>query len=36
METYLKQKGIAPENYNRQVVAGFTRDLDLATRFLDS
>lgn len=36
METYLKQKGIQPENYNRQVVAEFTRDLDLATRFLDS
>jgi TPP-dependent pyruvate/acetoin dehydrogenase alpha subunit len=35
METYLKQKGIQPENYNRQVVAEFTRDLDLATRFLD-
>lgn len=35
METYLKRKGIQPENYNRQVVAEFTRDLDLATRFLD-
>ena len=35
METYLKRKGIQPENYSRQVVAEFTRDLDLATRFLD-
>lgn len=34
METYLKRKGIEPEHYNHQVVAEFTRDLDLATRFL--
>lgn len=35
METYLKSKGIQAERYNRDVVARFTRDLDLATRFLD-
>lgn len=34
LETYLKRKGIQPEHYNRQVVSEFTRDLDLATRFL--
>lgn len=34
METYLKSKGIQPEHYNRQAVAEFTLDLDLATRFL--
>lgn len=36
MESYLKRKGIPPESSNRQVVAEFTRDLDLATRFLAS
>lgn len=35
METYLKSKGIEPEGHNRQVVAAFHRDLDLATRILD-
>jgi TPP-dependent pyruvate/acetoin dehydrogenase alpha subunit len=35
METYLKRKGIQPEHLNRQVVAEFTRDIDLATGFLD-
>ena len=35
METYLKSKGIQLEHHNREVVARFTRDLDLATRFLD-
>jgi pyruvate dehydrogenase E1 component alpha subunit len=34
MENYLKRKGIQPEPFNRQVVAEFGRDLDLATRFL--
>lgn len=36
METYLKNKGIEPEPCNRQLVSEFTRDLDLATRFLAS
>ena len=36
METYLKSKGIQPEPFHRQVVTEFTRDLDLATRFLES
>jgi TPP-dependent pyruvate/acetoin dehydrogenase alpha subunit len=36
METYLKSKGINPEAHNRQLVATFNRDLDLATRFLDT
>lgn len=35
METYLKGKRIQPDHHNREVVANFTRDLDLATRFLD-
>lgn len=35
METYLKNKGIQPEPHGRQVIDEFTRDLDLATRFLD-
>lgn len=35
MEDYLKRKGIEPETHNRQIVADFRRDLDLATRFLD-
>lgn len=35
MEIYLKNKGLQPEHYARDVVAGFTHDLDLATRFLD-
>lgn len=34
MEGYLKSKGIEPDPCNRQLVAEFTRDLDLATRFL--
>jgi TPP-dependent pyruvate/acetoin dehydrogenase alpha subunit len=34
MESYLKGKGISPEPSNRQGVAEFARDLDLATRFL--
>lgn len=36
MESYLKRKGISPEPFNNHVVAEFTRDLDLATRFLIS
>jgi TPP-dependent pyruvate/acetoin dehydrogenase alpha subunit len=36
METYLKSKGINPEIHNRQIVATFNRDLDLASRFLDT
>jgi TPP-dependent pyruvate/acetoin dehydrogenase alpha subunit len=36
METYLKRKEISPEHHNREVVAEFTRDLELATRFLSS
>lgn len=36
METYLKSKGINPEPQNRQLVATFNRDLDLATRFLNT
>jgi acetoin:2,6-dichlorophenolindophenol oxidoreductase subunit alpha len=35
METYLKGKGLQPEHYTRDMVAGFTRDLELATRFLE-
>jgi TPP-dependent pyruvate/acetoin dehydrogenase alpha subunit len=35
METYLKGKGIEPEQHNREFVAAFNRDLELATRFLD-
>jgi TPP-dependent pyruvate/acetoin dehydrogenase alpha subunit len=34
MESYMKRKGIQPDQFNRQVVAEFGRDLDLATRFL--
>jgi len=34
MESFLKGKGIPPEPSSRQTVAEFTRDLDLATRFL--
>lgn len=36
METYLKSKGINPEAHNREIVTTFNRDLDLATRFLDT
>jgi TPP-dependent pyruvate/acetoin dehydrogenase alpha subunit len=36
METYLKSKGINPEPHNQQLVATFNRDLDLATRFLNT
>jgi TPP-dependent pyruvate/acetoin dehydrogenase alpha subunit len=36
MEAYLKSKGINSEAHNRQIVATFNRDLDLATRFLDT
>lgn len=36
METYLKGKGIQPDHFSRQVVDEFSRDLDLATRFLVS
>jgi TPP-dependent pyruvate/acetoin dehydrogenase alpha subunit len=36
METYLKTKGIEAESHNRHTVAEFNRDLDLATRFLDT
>jgi TPP-dependent pyruvate/acetoin dehydrogenase alpha subunit len=35
MESYLKRKDIEPEPLNRQIVAAFHRDLELATRFLD-
>jgi TPP-dependent pyruvate/acetoin dehydrogenase alpha subunit len=35
MENYLKRKGIEPEQHNREIVAAFNHDLDLATRFLD-
>ena len=35
MEGYLKGKSIEPEPNKRQVVDSFSRDLDLATRFLD-
>jgi pyruvate dehydrogenase E1 component alpha subunit len=35
IENYLKSKGVQPEPYSRQAIAEFTRDLDLATRFLD-
>jgi TPP-dependent pyruvate/acetoin dehydrogenase alpha subunit len=35
IENYLKTKGVQPEPYNRKIIADFTRDLDLATRFLD-
>lgn len=35
MEAYLKSKGIETEPHNRQIVAEFSRELDLATRFLD-
>ena len=35
MEGYLKSKNIAPDAHNRELIAGFNRDLDLATRFLD-
>lgn len=34
MEAYLKRKEIQPEPFHRQVVAEFSHDLDLATRFL--
>lgn len=36
MESYLKRKGVEPERCHRQAAAEFTRDLDLATRFLVS
>jgi TPP-dependent pyruvate/acetoin dehydrogenase alpha subunit len=36
MENYLKRKGIEPEQHNHEIVAAFNRDLELATRFLDS
>ena len=35
MEIYLETKGIEPKGHNREVVAAFNRDLELATRFLD-
>jgi TPP-dependent pyruvate/acetoin dehydrogenase alpha subunit len=35
MATYLKSKGIEPQQDNHDIVAAFNRDLDLATRFLD-
>ena len=35
METYLKSKGIETEPHNHHIVAEFSRDLDVATRFLD-
>jgi pyruvate dehydrogenase E1 component alpha subunit len=35
MEIYLQNKGIEPKKHNREVVAAFNRDLELATRFLD-
>jgi pyruvate dehydrogenase E1 component alpha subunit len=35
MENYLKRKGIEPKQHSQQIVAGFNRDLELATRFLD-
>jgi hypothetical protein len=35
MEAYLNRKGIEPEPHNRQIIAEFNRDLDLATRFLN-
>ena len=35
MEIYLETKGIEPKGHNREVVAVFNRDLELATRFLD-
>ena len=34
MEVYLKSKGIDPAQHNRQIVAAFNVELDLATRFL--
>jgi TPP-dependent pyruvate/acetoin dehydrogenase alpha subunit len=36
MENYFKRKGIEPEQHNHEIVAAFNRDLELATRFLDS
>lgn len=35
MEIYLESKGIEPKGHNREVVASFNRDLELATRFLE-
>src|SRR5215831_17670920 len=35
MERYLKEKAIQPEPHNRNIVDAFSRDLDIATRFLD-
>jgi TPP-dependent pyruvate/acetoin dehydrogenase alpha subunit len=35
MGNYLKRKGIEPEQHNREIVAAFNRDLELAIRFLD-
>jgi TPP-dependent pyruvate/acetoin dehydrogenase alpha subunit len=35
METYLRRKGIEPDQHSRQIVAEFNRELNLATRFLD-
>lgn len=35
MEDYLKRKAIEPEPHSRHIVDSFSRDLDLATRFLD-
>lgn len=35
MESYLKRKGMEPELHKREMIEGFSRDLDLATRFLD-
>jgi TPP-dependent pyruvate/acetoin dehydrogenase alpha subunit len=35
MHDYLRRKGIEPSRHARQIVEGFQRDLDLATRFLE-
>lgn len=36
MEVYLKHKGIQLDHVNNQLIPGFHRDLDVATRFLES
>jgi pyruvate dehydrogenase E1 component alpha subunit len=35
MEAYLNAKGIEPEQSKSEVIGGFTKELDLATRFLE-
>ncbi|HKD60682.1 MAG TPA: thiamine pyrophosphate-dependent enzyme [Terracidiphilus sp.] len=35
MHDYLRRKAIDPSRHERQIVEGFQRDLDLATRFLE-